>query len=409
MLNNSIAALVLEKIGGPQSGVFMLCSKYSSWFGRAVIASTIILAACKPSNSSDPTFAVSATRDAKLLELFKSQNSPIVDVSICYVARDSTNEQVNQRTYQQLKGYIEDAFRKWMSPLKGGVTGSTGNPIQAPKPYALKQDLKSKCLGSENIKVYFYRSNTGFRNTCKRFWSPHEIMQGGCRSYAMPALGEIWLDLSAEMNQRALSQTVLHELGHLFGMLDTYREEGALSNESREFQPLATVMSSDRVNELANDDREGIRALWKAVSLRERYPSCPSGYKLHAMDGWYGSYCILEKTNTSESEKKPSPDSSGMARHYDCTEHLAMMGSWGGCLKFLVEVRAEKRGTTVNNDLDENDLLAAVDACVAAYPGQTTTCTKKLLSCLTWQWADDNYACFAGRGGNACFARCKNP
>ena len=232
------------------------------------------------------------------------------------------------------------------------------------------------------------------------------MMAGGCRSYAIPQNREIWLDLGAEESQQQVGALVLHELGHLFGLLDTYREKGADTNSERAFQPVVTAMSRPGFTDLARDDQEGIRAVWKMLVLGQPAPRCGAGYKLHTVDRYGGVYCIFEKTNTSV-EKKVI-DWSGAAIKYNCTEHFAMMGAWDGCLKFL-GARSQSRGSSVNVNLDPSDILAAVDACVTANPRQTTTCTKKMFSCLTWQWADDNYACFAGRGGYACFSKCKNP
>ncbi|MEY2986707.1 MAG: hypothetical protein RJB13_228 [Pseudomonadota bacterium] len=364
----------------------------------------LILIGCKESSKSDPSFAV-VSQEATLLSLFRESVSTKVPISVCYVARDSTNDEVNQRNYQQLKGHLETAFRKWMAPLKSGLS-ENGKALPSPPAYSLQQELKLGCAGSETIKVYFYVNNSDFQNTCNLKWGPHQMIEGGCRSFAVPKLREIWLNLSAEENQREVGALVLHELGHLFGLLDTYREKGSDTDSERAFQPVATAMSRPGFTELAKDDQEGIRAVWKMLVLGLRAPRCGAGYKLHTVDKYGGVYCIFDKTDTSE-EKKVI-DMSGAAIKFNCTEHFAMMGSWAGCLEFL-DVRAQIRGSSVNASLDPSDILAAVDACVTANPGQTTTCTKKMLSCLTWQWADDNYACFAVRGGFACFSKCKNP
>lgn len=370
-----------------------------------IIPFLLIFIGCKESSEADPSFAV-VSRDRTLLNLFSENASATVPISICLVARDSTNEQLNQRNYTQLKGHFETAFRKWMAPLTSGLS-ENGRAVPSPPAYVLKQELKANCSGSETIKVYFYVNNLDFQNTCKLKWSPHALMmEGGCRSFAVLQDREIWLNLTTEENQQLIGALILHELGHLFGLLDTYRENGAENDSERAFQPEVTAMSRTGFTDLARDDQEGIRAIWKMLALGLRAPRCGAGYKLHTVDAWGGYYCIFDKTNTAV-EKKVI-DMSGAAIRYNCTEHLAMMGSWGGCLKFL-GARAQTRGSSVNASLDPSDILAAVDACVNANPGQTTTCTKKMLSCLTWQWADDNYACFAGRGGNACFSKCKNP
>lgn len=370
----------------------------------SVIPFLLSFIGCKESSKSDPSFAV-VSQERTLLNFFRENGSATVPISVCYVARDSTNEQVKQRNYQQLKGHFETAFRKWMAPLKSGLS-ENGKALPSPSEYSLQQELKLDCAGSDTVKVYFYVNNLDFQNTCKSKWGPHQMMEGGCRSFAVPQPREIWLNLSAEENQRDVGAVILHELGHLFGLLDTYREKGAVTDSERAFQPVVTVMSRPGFTELAKDDQEGIRAVWKMLVLGLPAPRCGAGYKLHTVDSYGGVYCIFDKTSTSE-EKKVI-DWSGGAIKFNCTEHFAMMGSWGGCLEFLA-ARAESRGSSVNASLDPSDILAAVDACVTVNSGQTTTCTKKMLSCLTWQWADDNYACFAGRGGFSCFSKCKNP
>ncbi|MEI8025360.1 MAG: hypothetical protein WCI18_03325 [Pseudomonadota bacterium] len=373
---------------------------------RLLLFFWLILVGCKQGSYSKTNFAVESRRPS-LLNLLNRNGSSAVPISICYVARDSANEQVNQRNYLQLKGHFETGFRQWMEPLQVGMTDN-GRTVPRPSPYFLMQELKSKCSGSENLKVYFFLNNRDFQKTCESILGPHRMMKGGCRSYALPEPGEIWLNLSTEENQAQIGALVLHELGHHFGLLDTYREKGVADSE-REFQPQLTAMSTDNQPALAKDDQEGIRSVWKALVLGLKHPECGAGYKLYQVDSAQGIYCVFERTDTSASnQRKRAVDPSGGPPLFNCTEHLAMMGSWDGCLRYL-KARAKALGKSVNEELDANDVLAAVDACVSANPTQTTTCTKKMLSCLTWQWAADNYSCFAGRGGFACFSECKDP
>ena len=106
-----------------------------------IIPFLLIFIGCKESSEADPSFAV-VSRDRTLLNLFSENASATVPISICLVARDSTNEQLNQRNYTQLKGHFETAFRKWMAPLKSGLS-ENGRAVPSPPAYVLKQELKA--------------------------------------------------------------------------------------------------------------------------------------------------------------------------------------------------------------------------------------------------------------------------
>jgi hypothetical protein len=90
-----------------------------------------------------------------------------------------------------------------------------------------------------------------------------------------------------------------------------------------------------------------------------------------------------------------------------CTRHFVDQGSWSGCVQFL-RWRAQTTGRVVHAELGPEDLLRAVNGCTSEVgAGQFETCTVRVLDCVSRLWAEDNYACLAGGGGNSCLRLCK--
>lgn len=325
-------------------------------------------------------------------------------IRFCYMARDYVSDLEGQAAYNLVKPLMEQAVHTWLAPVRREASWQGRN-------VSIASSISLSCADGPNVvKVSLFRANANFQNSCLRVLGGdyHLAAQGQCRSMVFNR--EMWLNMS-QLDSRRLPQVVLHEMGHLFGLADTYREAGAPNDSARVFQPALTIMNYTRgTPTLTADDEAGIVAVWNSVRQGGRELQCGPGYRGYQRDQYGRIYCLREGTNTNP-QTNPSQtgglDPRAAASHFGCTEHNAMQGSWSGCLE-LLRWRALERQRGLNADLDAHDLIAGVQGCTnVAGQSQFATCTRKLLTCVSSQWTSDNFACFASRGGNACFQTCQ--
>jgi hypothetical protein len=359
---------------------------------------------CSPKRSAESEALYGgSTRDSLFVSLRKEGG-----IRFCYWAPDFRSESEAQNVYRQYRAYVEQAVYTWLAPVKREKSWTIEN-------VSLSSEFSYRCnSGSNVVKIALYKDNSNFQAMCLKRFGPeyHSAMQKKCRS--MVSGREMFLNMSDDLKDDKVypvEAVILHEVGHLFGMADTYREAGDLSDKGGAFQPGGTVMKySTASTVLAKDDEAGIVAIWNSVRQGNTSLQCGPGYRGFHRDSFGTVYCIPAKTNTSpraNPEQKGELDPKAAAMSFDCIEDKAMQGAWMGCIE-LLKWRAEKTGRAVNRNLSADDLLGAVRACTnVAGDSQFSTCTRKLLTCVSSQWSTDDYACFASGGGNACFETCK--
>lgn len=72
---------------------------------------------------------------------------------------------------------------------------------------------------------------------------------------------ESWTDWSKNDNEEAIFGITFHEMGHVFGLADTYSSSGGCVKG----QPAGSVMCTARKNELQPDDSAGVIAAYKRL------------------------------------------------------------------------------------------------------------------------------------------------
>ena len=95
------------------------------------------------------------------------------------------------------------------------------------------------------------------------------------RPYSLPATREIFLGVDGPSRF-----TILHELGHIFGLGDIYFEKGIRENIPQPFLSKLSVMECS-AEHLQKDDINGLRWQWDFVKGRKSFKNadCGSGYQ----------------------------------------------------------------------------------------------------------------------------------
>jgi hypothetical protein len=168
------------------------------------------------------------------------------------------------------------------------------------------------------------------------------------RSYALPLNREIFLIPEGTNN---IDRTILHELGHIFGLHDVYHEKGRYDYVPA--NPVASVMADNATSVAINgDDAQGLRWIWDAIQGRRDFenPSCGTGYKDSGTYKQAGIlYCVptnVPKSQTTNSQSfNPNPNSNTTKLVCNRTELTQCLMYKGGSKCITDKCRTEKSGT----------------------------------------------------------------
>ena len=156
-------------------------------------------------------------------------------------------------------------------------------------------------------------------------------------------------------NRKYLKFTLLHELGHAFGLADTYirsEEENTGGNKkTRGINPLSIMSSSEfwRVMDFPNDveltldDREGIKWLYTYHHRGESLTSCPEGYRFEEPNSIISEQCYTEHDTVGASNS----DTDKMTESADTVcvkEEVEVPGLMHGCVPTHPVIFAVKQG-----------------------------------------------------------------
>jgi hypothetical protein len=198
-----------------------------------------LLAACKyehPSETKYATFSFGRDRIRafSMLETINTYGS--VDISLQYQGMAVTYEQD-----QAMRKNIARGIREWTGAL---------DPQTFPKNIPI---VRIGCCGSHTVIV-------------------NPMIQ---RSYALPEQRTIYI-AGQYINQFDPNsyRVILHELGHLMGLADTYTEPGYQQPINQPQSVMNYVYIHDR---LQPDDIYGIRALWEYLHLQGPFCRYPYG------------------------------------------------------------------------------------------------------------------------------------
>lgn len=134
----------------------------------------------------------------------------------------------------------------------------------------------------------------------------------------------------------------------------------------------------------------------RIVTGEEPMPALPTGGR--------PSPAVASSSGSSEDLAQQAARKAAELR---CDYNTTFGGSWSGCVHF-VRWRAQATGRRVNSNLTASHLHTAMQGCINSTQGdQKDTCTRIWLTCLSSQWAADNYACLASNGGHSCRNQCR--
>jgi hypothetical protein len=203
-----------------------------------LLVGVTMLAACKyeqPSETKYATFTFGRDRIRAMSMLDTIDRQGYIDISLQYQGMAATYDQD-----QAMRQNIARAIREWTGAL---------DPASFPKNRPI---VRIGCCGSHTVIV-----------------NPAVT-----RSYALPEQKTIYL-AGQYINQFDPNsyRTILHEVGHLMGLADTYSEPGRQQPIGQPDSVMNYVYSHDQ---LQQDDIFGIRALWEY--MRYQGPFCRYPY-----------------------------------------------------------------------------------------------------------------------------------
>ncbi len=251
------------------------------WF--LAIACALALWSCKPNlntTAEESTFGIDKKISAA--SLLKQIASNSGKVQVCF----DTKGTISKEMLAEVSANTISAIKEWQGALKGYADWPYNElTIEVIKPYLQLSTGRVECPGTNfgAIKIHLHEYVIASELTLKGLFCTQFPKGAECsplrRAWALLTTRDIFLGAGEERSHSR--QTILHEIGHIFGLADVYYELDVQENIPQLFNDEDNSVMKCTSQQLTNDDINGIRWVWDYIKGRNnlKHADCSSGYK----------------------------------------------------------------------------------------------------------------------------------
>ena len=240
---------------------------FKSWGSVALLCATLLASlGCRDrtNSSSDTKYALSR---AAYIDRSLARDIPSGNIRACIAVVDVLRgeEATAAKWFSSVSRDLQQSLLAWAALIPKGSRYGPREPLRVD--IVTDQNF---CTDSDINVIIALHNGDGWRRACEFY-----TYDGPCRSYAHPPARRISINLSPEQKLYNGMPTMLHEIGHLFGLGDLYEAAGYQRNIGKH---AAAVMGGDSAT-LTTEDQVGLLAVLHYLDTGKR--ECGDGRVPH--------------------------------------------------------------------------------------------------------------------------------